>query len=177
MIWGVDTVLWPDVRGAYMPWCGVGWSHAVNTHGTYRLRTVPMVQVRGEGYYPGTCLNCAAVMQDLCRLLFGNVDTLMPSARHVSSEDGIGTVAERKVVGPLLINVVLCTPRVFARTVKSYRAQAMMSVSPKPNGYLSFETRLYVHDRVSLSLLFVCTKEVCLIVVTMGIVPNKISAK
>lgn len=22
MIWGVDTVLWPDVRGAYMPWCG-----------------------------------------------------------------------------------------------------------------------------------------------------------
>lgn len=101
MIWGVDTVLWPDVRGAYMLWCGVGWSHAVNTHGTYRLRTVPMVQVRGEGYYPGTCLNCAAVMQDLCRLLFGNVDTLMPSARHVSSEDGIGTVAERSVVGLL----------------------------------------------------------------------------
>lgn len=52
-----------------------------------------------------------------------------------------------------------------------------MSIGPKTNGYLSFETHLYVHDRVSFGLLFVCTKEVYLVVVTMGIVPNKISAK
>ena len=71
MIWGVDTVLWPDVRGAYMPWCGVGWSHAVNTHGTYRLRTVPMVQVRGEGHYPEIFL---------CR---GNPSIFEPQAANV----------------------------------------------------------------------------------------------
>lgn len=60
----------------------------------------------------GTCLNCAAVMQ---KYMSANLwkGGPIPSAPHVSSEDGIGTAAERNIVRLLSVQCLLMLLRFY----------------------------------------------------------------